>query len=253
MLESLEGKRGEVRVRAAAAGGRGALREADRGQQRHLARQRADHPGQGRRVLHATTAWAARAARCPFQLAGNIKHGGLVEKAFGLTLRELLYDYGGGSASGRPIRAAQVGGPLGAYVPEKDFDTPLDYEAFTQRWRTAGARRHRRLRRHRGHGGDGTLRPRVLRRRVVREVHAVPNRVDARDRGDRQDRGRGRTATRTWRCSRSCATRCSTDRCVASGGLDALPGAERSQALQGGLLQPPRRRRGLTRYCEDFA
>jgi formate dehydrogenase iron-sulfur subunit len=67
----------------------------------------------------------------PIQLAGNIKHGGLVEKAFGVTLRELLYDFGGGSASGRPIRAVQVGGPLGAYIPEKDFDTPLDYEAFT--------------------------------------------------------------------------------------------------------------------------
>ena len=66
----------------------------------------------------------------PFQLAGNIKHGGLVERAFGLTLRELLYDYGGGSASGRPIRAVQVGGPLGAYLPESQFDTPLDYEAF---------------------------------------------------------------------------------------------------------------------------
>jgi len=66
----------------------------------------------------------------PLQLAGNIKHGGLVEKAFGLTLRELLYDYGGGSASGRPIRAVQVGGPLGAYLPEAQFDTPIDYEAF---------------------------------------------------------------------------------------------------------------------------
>jgi len=66
----------------------------------------------------------------PFQLAGNIKRGGLVEKAFGLTLRELLYDYGGGTASGRPIRAVQVGGPLGQYVPASKFDTPLDYEAF---------------------------------------------------------------------------------------------------------------------------
>ena len=66
----------------------------------------------------------------PFQLAGNIKHGGLVEKAFGITLRELLYDYGGGSATGRPIRAVQVGGPLGAYLRESQFDTPLDYEAF---------------------------------------------------------------------------------------------------------------------------
>jgi len=66
----------------------------------------------------------------PIQLAGNLKHCGLVEKAFGVTLRELLYDYGGGSASGRPLRAVQVGGPLGAYLPEQQFDTPLDYEAF---------------------------------------------------------------------------------------------------------------------------
>ncbi|EJM74596.1 NADH:ubiquinone oxidoreductase, NADH-binding (51 kD) subunit [Pseudomonas sp. GM49] len=66
----------------------------------------------------------------PFQLAGNIRQGGLVERAFGLTLRELVEDYGGGTASGRPLKAAQVGGPLGAWVPPSQFDTPLDYEAF---------------------------------------------------------------------------------------------------------------------------
>lgn len=71
----------------------------------------------------------------PIQLAGNIKYGGLVEKAFGVTLRELLYDYGGGTASGRPIKAVQVGGPLGAYVPEAQWDLPLDYEA----WAAVGA------------------------------------------------------------------------------------------------------------------
>ncbi|WP_017904900.1 formate dehydrogenase beta subunit [Pseudomonas asplenii] len=66
----------------------------------------------------------------PFQLAGNVRHGGLVERAFGLTLRELVEGYGGGTASGRPLKAAQVGGPLGAWVPPEQFDTPLDYEAF---------------------------------------------------------------------------------------------------------------------------
>ncbi len=66
----------------------------------------------------------------PLQLAGNVKHGGLIEVAFGMSLREILYDYGGGTLSGRPIRAVQVGGPLGAYMPESQFDTPLDYEAF---------------------------------------------------------------------------------------------------------------------------
>lgn len=74
----------------------------------------------------------------PIQLAGNLKQTGLVELAFGATLRELLYTYGGGSASGRPIRAVQVGGPLGAYLPESQFDTPLDYEAFTQIWAVLG-------------------------------------------------------------------------------------------------------------------
>jgi formate dehydrogenase iron-sulfur subunit len=66
----------------------------------------------------------------PLQLAGNVKHGGLIEVAFGASLREILYEYGGGSLSGRPIRAVQVGGPLGAYMPESQFDTPIDYEAF---------------------------------------------------------------------------------------------------------------------------
>jgi len=74
----------------------------------------------------------------PFQLAGNIKHGGLIEKAFGVTLRELMYDFGGGSASGRPIKAVQVGGPLGAYLPESQWDTPLDYEAYTALWAVLG-------------------------------------------------------------------------------------------------------------------
>ena len=69
----------------------------------------------------------------PIQLAGNIKHGGLFETAFGITLGELIDDIGGGTASGRPVRAVQVGGPLGAYFPRSLFDTPFDYEAFAAR------------------------------------------------------------------------------------------------------------------------
>jgi formate dehydrogenase iron-sulfur subunit len=69
----------------------------------------------------------------PIQLAGNIKHGGLFEVGFGITLGELVEDIGGGSASGRPVRAVQVGGPLGAYFPRALFDTPFDYEAFAAR------------------------------------------------------------------------------------------------------------------------
>ncbi|MFB6516398.1 formate dehydrogenase beta subunit [Streptomyces sp. NPDC056401] len=65
-----------------------------------------------------------------FQLGGNIAHGGIVETAFGVTLRELVEDYGGGTYTGRPVRTVQVGGPLGAYLPTSMFDLPMDYEAF---------------------------------------------------------------------------------------------------------------------------
>jgi formate dehydrogenase iron-sulfur subunit len=64
------------------------------------------------------------------QLAGNILRGGLVEIPFGVSLRELVEDWGGGTANGRPVGAIQVGGPLGAYLPESQWDTPLDYESF---------------------------------------------------------------------------------------------------------------------------
>ncbi|HLM41843.1 MAG TPA: formate dehydrogenase, partial [Microvirga sp.] len=66
----------------------------------------------------------------PVQLAGNVKRGGLIELAFGVTLRDLIEDFGGGTHSGRPVRAVQVGGPLGAYFPEHMLDIPMDYESF---------------------------------------------------------------------------------------------------------------------------
>lgn len=66
----------------------------------------------------------------PIQLAGNVKNGGLFETAFGITLGELVNDIGGGTASGRPVRAVQVGGPLGAYFPPSEFHLPFDYETF---------------------------------------------------------------------------------------------------------------------------
>ncbi len=69
----------------------------------------------------------------PVQLAGNVKFGGLYEVPFGITLGELVDDIGGGTMSGRPVRAVQVGGPLGAYFPRELFDTPFDYEAFAKR------------------------------------------------------------------------------------------------------------------------
>ena len=86
-------------------------------------------------LTHGGEAYAAFGAgrskgTMPIQIAGNVKHGGLYEVAFGITLGELVNDIGGGTASGRPVRCVQVGGPLGAYIPPAQFYLPLDYEAF---------------------------------------------------------------------------------------------------------------------------
>ncbi len=130
MLESLEGKRGEVRVRPPLPAIKGlfgkptivnnviSLASVPIILEKGAAFYRDFGTGQSRGTL-------------PIQLAGNLKRGGLVELAFGHSLRELLYDYAGGSASGRPLRTVQIGGPLGAYVPESHFDTPLDYESLS--------------------------------------------------------------------------------------------------------------------------
>ncbi len=69
----------------------------------------------------------------PLQIAGNVKYGGLYETAFGLSLGDIVEKIGGGTASGRAVKAVQVGGPLGAYFPKALFDTPFDYEAFAAR------------------------------------------------------------------------------------------------------------------------
>ncbi len=151
----------------------------------------------------------------PFQLAGNIRQGGLVELAFGVTLRELLFDFGGGTASGRPARAAQVGGPLGTYLPDShQWDIPLDYEAYAAVGAVVG------------HGGivvhDDTLESRrarrirdaVLRARVLRQVHALPHRLDARRRDDRPDPRRRHLRAAGARCCATCATPCWPARCA---------------------------------------
>ncbi len=102
----------------------------------------------------------------PIQLAGNVKRGGLFETAFGITLGELVDEIGGGTFTGRPVRAVQVGGPLGAYFPRGLFDTPFDYEAFAAR---AGLFGHGGIvvfdDAHRRHGKTGALRDGVLRHR----------------------------------------------------------------------------------------
>jgi len=130
MLESLEGKRGEVRVRPPLPAIKGLF-----GQPTVVNNvvTLASVPWILQHGAEAYANFGAGKSRgtIPIQLAGNVRRGGLIERAFGLTLRELLYDYGGGTASGRPIRAVQVGGPLGAYIPPAQFDVAIDYEALS--------------------------------------------------------------------------------------------------------------------------
>ena len=130
MLESLEGRRGEVRVRPPLPAIKGlfgmptivnnviSLASVPIILDKGAAFYQNFGSGKSRGTL-------------PIQLAGNLKRGGLVERAFGVSLRELLYDYADGAASGRPLRTVQIGGPLGAYVPASQFDVAVDYEALS--------------------------------------------------------------------------------------------------------------------------
>jgi formate dehydrogenase iron-sulfur subunit len=83
-------------------------------------------------AAYAAVGFGRSRGTMPVQLAGNVRNGGLVEIGFGVTLGELVNDIGGGTESGRPVRAVQVGGPLGAYFPPSMFHLPFDYEAFAQ-------------------------------------------------------------------------------------------------------------------------
>jgi formate dehydrogenase iron-sulfur subunit len=129
LLESLEGKRGQVRAKPPLPAHKGLF----------------DKPTVINNVIslvsvpsilaegaehYAALGMGRSRGTMPIQLAGNVKQGGLFEAAFGLTLGEIVDDIGGGTVSSRPVRAVQVGGPLGAYFPRALFDTPFDYEAF---------------------------------------------------------------------------------------------------------------------------
>jgi formate dehydrogenase iron-sulfur subunit len=129
MLESLEGRRGEIRVRPPLPAVKGLFGQPT------VVNNVVTLASVPWILAHGAEAYAAfglgkSRGTLPIQLAGNIRRGGLVERAFGLTLRELLYDYGGGTATGLPVRAVQIGGPLGAYVPASQLDTLVDYEAL---------------------------------------------------------------------------------------------------------------------------
>ena len=127
LLESLEGKRGEIRAKPPVPAVAGLF-----GQPTlvHNVITLCSVPGildMGGKA-YAEIGVGASTGSSTFQLAGNIKRGGLYELPFGVTMRELIEDWGGGTRTGRPFGAVQVGGPLGAYLFERDLDTPLSYE-----------------------------------------------------------------------------------------------------------------------------
>ncbi len=132
LLDSLEGKRGQVRAKPPLPALSGFLGQPTVVNNVLSLAAIPDILGAGAEAYQALGMGRSRGTM-PVQLAGNILRGGLFEVPFGITLGELVMEIGGGTASGRPVRAVQVGGPLGAYFPPSLFDTPLDYEAFTAR------------------------------------------------------------------------------------------------------------------------
>ncbi|MEE2565690.1 formate dehydrogenase beta subunit [Hyphobacterium marinum] len=140
MLDSLEGKRGMVRAKPPIPAIAGLFGQPTVVNNVLSLAAVPDILGQGPDAYAALGTGRSRGTQA-FQLAGDIKRGGLVETAFGVTLRELIEEYGGGTRSGRKVRAVQVGGPLGAYIPASGLDVEMDYEALA----SAGAML--------GHGG----------------------------------------------------------------------------------------------------
>jgi formate dehydrogenase iron-sulfur subunit len=129
MLESLEGKRGQVRYRPPLPAVKGLFGKPTAINNVLSLAAAPTILAEGAAFYRDYGVGRSRGTQ-PIQLAGNVKRPGLVEKAFGLSLRELIEDFGGGTASGRPIRAVQVGGPLGAYIPADKLDLAIDYEAL---------------------------------------------------------------------------------------------------------------------------
>ncbi len=129
LLDSLEGKRGQVRAKPPLPAVQGLFGKPT---VVNNVLSLATVPWILAHGAEAYAAWGHGRSRGtqPFQLAGNVKRGGLLEMPFGLTLRQLVEDFGGGTRTERPLRAVQVGGPLGAYFPASMLDTPLDYESL---------------------------------------------------------------------------------------------------------------------------
>ena len=237
--------RGQARHRAgeaAAAGAQGAVRAADGDQQRAVAGGGAVHPRRGRRRPTPTSAWGGRAGRCRSRSPATSGTAGSSRRRSGSRSASSSTRSAAARHSGRPVRAVQVGGPLGAYFPPALFDTAFDYEAFAAQDGLIGHGGIVVFDDTRRHGAAGALRLRLLRDRELRQVHALPDRRGARPRdhgpadrrrGSGGDAGAGRGSVphdevRIALCAR---------------GFHPISGDERADAFPRGL----RRRAGACR------
>ena len=163
-------------------------------------------PGSSRTAPRPTPPSAPRRAAAPrsSRLAGKLVNGGLVEVPMGSTLREIVFDIGGGIKDGREFKAVQLGGPSGGCVPAALLDTPIDYESLAATGAIMGSGGMVVVDDADLHGRPGALLPGVHAERELRQVRALPRRHQAHARDPRaHHRGRGRRrrhrdASRSW-------------------------------------------------------
>ena len=214
MLESIEGKRGIVRAKPPLPAHRRACSASPPSSTTSSAWPACRSSWRAARRSTATSAWAARAARCRSSWPATSSTAAWSRRPSALTLRELLYDFGGGTPQ-RPADQGGAGGrPAGRLCARVAVGPAAGLRGLCRHRRGGGPRRHRGARRHGRHGQAGALRDGVLRARDLRQVHALPHRLDARRRGHRPHHRPTRTGRSRSSCCATCATPCCTARCA---------------------------------------
>ena len=179
LIASIEGKRGTPRPRPPyPAAGRPVGPSHPHQQRRDLRQYRADYRNGGDWFARIGTE-KSKGTKV-FALAGRVANTGLIEVPMGITLREIIFDIGGGIPDGRQFKAVQTGGPSGGCIPEQYLDSPVDYESLARSRLHHGLRRHDRHGRDLLHGGRGQVLHGVLHERIVRQVRSLPGRAPRR-------------------------------------------------------------------------
>ena len=225
MLESLEGKRGMVRFKPPLPAHQGPVRQADRHQQRDLARRRADHPRKGARPI-ATTAWAARAARCRSSSPATSSAAAWSRRPSASRCASSIEDTAAAprrAARSAPCRSAARSAPIFPTSHARHAAGLRGVRGREGAWSATAASWCSTTRVDMAQAG--ALRDGVLRHRKLRQVHALPHRLDARRRGDRPDHRRARPDGEHRAARRPLLTLMTDGRSARMGGLTPMPGA----------------------------